>query len=444
MISITDGLMDWVHCMALRDSLYTLVQTLAVPVLFARLWQRGRRNPDYRLRWAERLGRVPTPSVPEGPVVWVHAVSVGEALAAHSLIQALRPHWPGVQFLVTTTTPTGSALVQQWSPQVLHQYLPFDVPALLKPLFQHYQPVALLLMETELWPNVVAMAQARQVPVVLCNARLSERSARGYRRLGRLIQPTFARLDAVLAQTVADAERFSRCGVRSEALQVVGNLKMDSALSAAEQAQWAESRVLLGSRPVWIAGSIHAEEEPVVWAALAQTLAELPELCVIWAPRHSERFVPVFEQLTAQGYAVTRRSQNEPPPRSGGVWLLDTLGELKGCYGLAQVALVGGSWGNTGGHNPIEPARLGVPVLMGPSRFNFRAASDALEHAGALREASAAEVPQRLLDWLTHSAARKQASLAAQAVVRDNQGATARQVAALCQRLTSLTQDASA
>lgn len=428
--------------MALRDTLYTFVQTLAVPVLLARLWQRGRRNLDYRRRWPERLGRVPSHAPVQQPLVWVHAVSVGEAMAAHSLIQALRLCWPQVQFLVTTTTPTGSALVQQWQPQVLHQYLPFDVPALLKPLFKHYQPVALLLMETEVWPNLIALAQTRQVPVALCNARLSARSARGYQRFSGLTRPTFARLDGVLAQTSADAKRLVGCGVRPEAVQVTGNLKMDSTLSDQEQALLVEFKARLANRPVWLAGSIHAEEEAVVLAALAHTLKHCPEVCVMWAPRHAERFAPVFNQLIAEGYAVTRRSQGEPPPEQGGVWLLDTLGELKWCYGLAQVALVGGSWGNTGGHNPIEPASLGVPVLMGPSRFNFKAVAEALEAAGALRQATATEVPERLMHWLTDANARQQASLAAQAVVRDNQGATARHVAALCQWLPSLTQDA--
>lgn len=428
--------------MALRDTLYTVVQTLAVPVLLGRLWQRGRGNPDYRLRWGERLGQVPAFAAVKPPLVWVHAVSVGEAMAAHSLIQALRAHWPQVQFLVTTTTPTGSALVQQWQPQVLHQYLPFDVPRLLQPLFQHYQPVALLLMETELWPNLLTLAQAQGVPVALCNARLSERSARGYQRFSGFTRPSFTRLNCVLAQTTADAERLVGCGVRPETVQTTGNLKMDSTLSAAEQAQLAEFKAQLAHRPVWLAGSIHAEEELVVLAALAHTLKQCPDLCVIWAPRHAERFAPVFDQLQAQGYAVTRRSQGEPPPEQGGVWLLDTLGELKWGYGLAQVALVGGSWGNTGGHNPIEPASLGVPVLMGPSRFNFKAVAEVLEAAGALREASATEVPDRLMHWLIDHSARQQASLAAQAVVRDNQGATARQVAALCQWLPNLTQDA--
>lgn len=410
---------------------YSFLHTLALPLFFVRLWRRSAANPDYRRRWRERLGRPAVSPLRNQRLVWVHAVSVGESMAARSLIDTWRESMPDVQFLVTTTTPTGSALVREWEPHVLHQYMPFDLVSMHRSLFLHYRPSLLVLMETEVWPNLIWLANRTETPVALANARLSERSARGYRRFGSLSQPTFAGLSRVLAQTEQDAERLRTVGARPERTEVTGSIKYDIHLSEAERLAQAELKERLSDRPMMVAGSLHPGEEEVVINAYRSLLMVYPRLILVVAPRHQERFEPMAQLLRDRNLAFARRSLDEVPESSQSVWLLDTLGELKLFYGLARIALVGGSWVDRGCHNPLEPAMQGVPVVTGPSVFNFSEAVRLLDEAGALRQTSARDLYKVLLEWLGDDEARQRAGDAGRAVVAANQGATQRQVAAL-------------
>lgn len=414
--------------------LYSVLHYALLPLVFARLWHRSAKQPAYRARWSERLGRPVCQVDPEQPVLWIHAVSVGESMAAESLVRALRKQVPGMQILVTTTTPTGSALVQQWTDPVLHQYMPVDLPPMLNPLFATYRPRALILMETEVWPNLVAVAQAHQVPVVLANARMSEKSARGYQRLPALTRPAFAGLTQVLAQAPADAERFTALG--APRVEVLGSIKYDIALDAQMQARLADLQQWVSKRRIIVAGSTHPGEEALILDAVMPLRQVYPDLLLVLAPRHPDRCADVSQLLTQRGIEFCRRSAQQTPQRKQTVWLLDTLGELSLFYGLADIALVGGSWIPRGSHNPLEPVLFGVPVLTGESVFNFATINEGLRTAGALRRVTRLELGKAIHTWLRDDEARQRAGAAGRQVLLDNQGATERQATAIARLLS--------
>ncbi|WLD57548.1 lipid IV(A) 3-deoxy-D-manno-octulosonic acid transferase [Salinispirillum sp. LH 10-3-1] len=413
--------------------LYSILYYLLLPLVFARLWRRAAKVPAYRKRWSERLGRPVCTVAVDQPLIWIHAVSVGESMAAESLTKALRQQCPDIQVLVTTTTPTGSELVQQWAEPVLHQYMPVDLPPMLNPLFDAYQPKVLVLMETEVWPNLVAIAQERAVPMVLANGRMSEKSARGYARFSGLTRPAFAGLAQVLAQAPADAERFVALGAPN--VEVMGSIKYDIVLDGQTQARLDDLRQWVTKRRIVVAGSTHPGEEDIILDAVTQLSQVYPELLLVLAPRHPDRFAEVSKKLELRGIDYCRRSAGQTPQRKQAVWLLDTLGELSVFYGLADIALVGGSWNPRGSHNPLEPALFGVPVITGESVFNFAAINEALRAAGALQRVSKAHLSKALLDWLKDDAARQQAGAAGRRVLAENQGATERQAASIAQLL---------
>lgn len=414
--------------------LYSVLHYALLPLVFARLWHRSAKQPAYRARWSERLGRPVCQVDPEQPVLWIHAVSVGESMAAESLVRALRKQVPGMQILVTTTTPTGSALVQQWTDPVLHQYMPVDLPPMLNPLFATYRPRALILMETEVWPNLVAVAQAHQVPVVLANARMSEKSARGYQRLPALTRPAFAGLTQVLAQAPTDAERFTALG--APRVEVLGSIKYDIALDAQMQARLADLQQWVSKRRIIVAGSTHPGEEALILDAVMPLRQVYPDLLLVLAPRHPDRCADVSQLLTQRGIEFCRRSAQQTPQRKQAVWLIDTLGELSLFYGLADIALVGGSWIPRGSHNPLEPVLFGVPVLTGESVFNFATINEGLRTAGALRRVTRPELGKAIHTWLRDDEARQRAGAAGRQVLLDNQGATERQATAIARLLS--------
>lgn len=416
--------------------LYSALFYLLLPLVFARLWRRAAKMPAYRKRWSERLGRPVCVIAPGRPLIWIHAVSVGESMAAEALTKALRQQCPDIQVMVTTTTPTGSELVQQWAEPVLHQYMPVDLPPMLKPLFNAYQPKVLVLMETEVWPNLVAIAQSRDVPVVLANARLSEKSARGYRCFPALTRPAFAGLSYVLAQAPADATRFKALGAQK--VDVVGSIKYDISVDGQTQARLDDLKQWVTKRRVIVAGSTHPGEEDLVLDVVTQLRQVYPELLLVLAPRHPDRFNEVSKKLELRGIDFCRRSAGQTPQRKQAVWLLDTLGELNMFYGLADIALVGGSWNPRGSHNPLEPVLFGVPVITGESVFNFAAINEALLEAGALQRVPKAALSKALLLWLKDGAARQQAGAAGRRVLAENQGAAERQATLIAQCLLSV------
>ncbi|HTT08800.1 MAG TPA: lipid IV(A) 3-deoxy-D-manno-octulosonic acid transferase [Gammaproteobacteria bacterium] len=404
--------------------LYTLSFYLALPFLLLRLGFLGWRHRGYWRRLPERFGFAPY-SPPGAITLWIHAVSVGEFLAALPLINALQSKYPNHRILITTMTPTGADMVRQkLGGVVTHAYMPFDVPGAVARFLVRTRPALCVLMETELWPNLLAACAGRRVPVLLANARLSAISARGYARFASL---THAMLSAVTAaaQTVEDAVRLQTLGAAQ--ITVTGNLKYDQPLDPDAiklGREWRERNA--AARPVWIAASTHAGEEEIVLAAHGQIRRRYPDCLLILVPRHSNRAAAVTTIAERRGFRVQRHSRSEESGDSA-VHVVDVLGRLILFYAAADVAFVGGSLVPTGGHNLLEPAALGLPVLCGPYAFNFVEARHLLKEAGGLESVTdATMLAQAVMRLLSDPLARRVRGRAAAAVVEANRGATNR------------------
>lgn len=414
----------------MNRTLYTFLFHLGLPLIAVRLWLRARKAPAYRQRIGERFA-VGLPTMQRGGI-WVHAVSVGESIAAAPMIRALLKQYPDLPITVTCMTPTGSERIKAMfadEPRIQHCYLPYDLPWAAGRFLDHVQPRLGIIMETELWPNHIHQCAKRRIPVMLANARLSERSARGYGRFARLTRPMLAEMSGFAVQTETEARRFLELGARPECVTVTGSIKFD--LSIDPQLPVAASRLreewLATERPVWIAASTHAGEDESVLAAHRQVLSSYSDALLILVPRHPERFNSVNDLCQQQGFATVRRSTSQPVMPATSVLLGDTMGELLFLYALADVAFVGGSLVPNGGHNLLEPAALDKPVLSGPHLFNFLEIAAMLRSAGALEEvsdaAALATAVQRLID---QPAAAKAMADAGLGVMKANQGALQR------------------
>lgn len=412
----------------MNRTLYTLLFHLALPVVLVRLLWRARRAPAYSKRIGERFAAGLPEFQPGG--IWVHAVSVGESIAAAPMIRELRARYPQLPITVTCMTPTGSERIRAlFGDTVQHCYLPYDLPWAASRFLRRLQPRLAVVMETELWPNHIHQCARRGIPVALANARLSERSARGYARFARLTAPMLAELSLIAAQTEAEAERFRRLGARAAAVTVTGSIKFDLSVDPAllQQAEALRQAWSASARPIWIGASTHTGEDEILLAAHRQLLVTHPNALLILVPRHPERFGSVYELCRKQGFATVRRSLAEPPQSGTQVVLGDTMGELLFLYALADVAFVGGSLVPTGGHNLLEPAALGKPVLTGPHVFNFLDIAAQLRDAGALKEIDSAPGLAEAVEALWEDGARAaQVRDAGYRVLKNNQGALGR------------------
>ena len=388
--------------------LYSLVLHLAFPVTLYHLVWRGMRQREYLRRWTERYGWIED-KLDLHDTLWVHAVSVGEVLAARPLVDALLARHPERPLLVTTITPTGSERVRAiWGDRVHHVYLPYDLRAMVRRFLDRARPALAVIVETEIWLNLYVECGRRGIPLVMVNARLSQRSLRGYLPVQGLAKLAMRAVRLVAAQSSADATRLARIGADPARIHVAGNLKYDLAIPAGLDAQAATWRAAWGAaRPVWIAASTHPPEEAAVVALHQRVLAAHPDALLLWAPRHPERFGPVAQALAEAGLAVaTRRGEGLPGPAHQ-VFVIDTLGELLGFFAAADVAFVAGSLCDVGGHNVLEPAALGVPSVVGPHTFNFAEATRRLRDAGALVQAAdAAALGKEVLALLANPARR--------------------------------------
>ncbi|WP_339343849.1 lipid IV(A) 3-deoxy-D-manno-octulosonic acid transferase [uncultured Alcanivorax sp.] len=404
-------------------TLYSFLWYLLLPFLFLRLWLRGRKAPAYRLRWKERMAWGYRPGTLKNSL-WVHAVSVGETLAAAPLIERLLADYPDVPLLVTTTTPTGSERVQAlFGDRVTHVYCPWELPTALTRFMRAFDPQLVIVLETELWPNLCAAVKRHGAKLMLMNGRLSEKSYRGYGKLPRLIRPMMARFDALAVQTQVEAERYMALGAWPERVYPIGSVKFDMTLDTAVKQAASQLRVSFGDRPVWIAASTHPGEDAPVLAAHKTLRAQKPDALLILVPRHPERFDGVADQVREAGLSVARRSQQEPAADAA-VYLADTMGELLMLFGACDVAFVGGSLVPVGGHNLLEPAAWEKPVLTGPHLHNFTAIAQLLDEAGGLSVVDSGEaLGDKLQALMSDPDQCARQGQAAAAVVEANRGA---------------------
>ena len=406
---------------------YTLLYYLLLPVVFARLLWRARKAPLYRKRWGERLGFFKAPLQTNG--LWLHSVSVGETIAAAPLIKQIQQSYPDLPITITTMTPTGSERVTAlFGDSVFHVYVPYDTPSAVGRFLKKVRPKLALIMETELWPNLIHQCSRQQVPVLIANARLSARSAKGYGRFPKLTQPMLQQVSCIAAQAEADGQRFVELGLEPQKLQVTGSIKFDIQVSSELLVDAQQLRSQWGvERPVWVAASTHHGEDEPILQVFKALLQHYPQALLVLVPRHPERFADVAQLCRSQGFDVAVRSQQQPVSADTQILLADTMGELMLFYAVSDIAFVGGSLVPTGGHNFLEPAALGVPVLAGPHVFNFTEISRLLVDAGGMCqletvEQLAAEV-RRLMD---QSDERQKMGEAARSVVQNNGGAQQR------------------
>jgi len=407
--------------------IYDLLLYLALPFALLRLLWRSRRLPAYRERWGERLGSYGGADL--GARVWVHAVSVGEVQAAQPVIRHLLDHYPGTGVMVTTTTPTGSARLRAlFEHRVRHVYVPYDLKPAVERFLDAVAPRLVLVMETEVWPNMLRACERRGIPVILANARLSQRSAQGYARLGRFARETFARFTVIAAQAQADATRFMELGAPPDRVQVTGSIKFDLHLPASLREQAEVMRRLWGSeRPVWVAASTHEGEEEQLLAVHRRVCAEVPEALLVLVPRHPDRFERVAGLIAREGLTLARRSKHQPCTTQTAIFLGDTMGELQVFLAAADIAFIGGSLVKVGGHNLLEAAAVGVPAVIGPHSFNFATITRLMVEEGAAAQvADAAGLTRQLCTWLTDAAERARIGENALRVLAENRGALPR------------------
>jgi len=418
--------------MAMLRFFYSSIYFCAIPALLLRLLWRSRRNLSYRHGLSQRLGF--SPRLPKKRTLWLHAVSLGESVAASPLIKQLITRFPDYNLLISNTTATGHDYIKNnFGQQVAYCYLPFDLPFTVARFFQRNRIVAGIIMETELWPNLMHYAKRHAIPMVLANARLSERSAKQYGRIPTTARSMLNSLSTVVAQSNDDAQRFASLGLDSQRLLVGGNLKFDLELDPSLSTEAALLRQDWHSvaRPCVIAASTHEGEEAAVLQSFAKVRQQLPNALLILVPRHPERFARVKQLCLQQGFTLAQRSLQQNP-KDTAVYLGDTMGELKLLYASADVAFVGGTLMPIGGHNLIEPAALGLAVVCGPHTENCSDIANTLQRHRALNVVqNAAALGDTLLELLQNPSMRQLYADNAKKVVEQSKGALQRHMDAI-------------
>ena len=405
-------------------ALYTALLYLLAPLVLLRLAWRGLRSPEYRQCWSERFGAI-HPAVGER-VIWVHAVSVGEVQAAESMIRALLDRYPQYSILMTTVTATGAAHVAElFDAEVAHVYAPYDLPDVVSRFIDRVRPQLAIVMETELWPNLFRACRRRNVPLLLVNARLSDKSLAGYRRFRKLIGKTLEAVTQIAARTPLDAERFRELGADPDRIRVSGNLKFEQHLPAGLFEKAALLRQEWGmNRHVWVAGSTHEGEDELILDVFREIRKTVPDCLLVLVPRHPQRFTAVADLCRRRGYRSVLRSERLPCEPDTAVFIGDSMGELLMFYAAADVAFVGGSLVDAGGHNMLEPAALGIPVVTGPHVENFSGVCELLLTAGACRQVmNAAELQETVRGWLQDADERHRVGARGREAIEQNRGA---------------------
>ena len=406
--------------------LYTVLYLHLLPFVILRLFWRSLKAPGYRKRIGERFAGIPTRKSDQ-PLLWVHAVSVGESIAATPMVKRWMEQHPQWQVCITTTTPTGSDRVKAaFGDSVLHYYLPYDVPSMMMRFLQRLNPSALVIMETELWPNLLAVCEQKKLPTLLINGRMSERSCRGYQKLSALTQPMFKQLTAIAAQSEQDAERFIALGAPSATVDVTGSIKFDVHISDAVHARCdaLQRQLQINGRRVLVFASTHPGEDEQLVPVIQRIHQRDPSFLAIIVPRHPERFSTVYSLCEKHRLNVVKLTEERIISRDTSVVLGDTMGDMLAIYGLADACLVGGSLINHGGHNFLEPAAWGIPIFTGPHVFNFQAIADQLSQAKGLVMVDDHYAVERLLiEWLEAPEHYLSVGSAAKTVLENNRGA---------------------
>jgi 3-deoxy-D-manno-octulosonic-acid transferase len=414
---------------------YTFLLWLLLPYVFFHLFWRARKQVAYLNHIPERFGFYTAKS--DKPVIWLHTVSVGETRAAASLVQRLQTTYPDHQLLLTHTTPTGrEASEQLYGDKVMRVYLPYDYPFAVKRFLRHFRPRTGVLLETEIWPNLIHHSRLAKVPLLLLNARLSEKSFARYSRFPNLSLASLCQLQSVSAQTEEDASRLRKLGTQN--ISVMGNLKYDIEPPPAMLTIGKQLRNLFGSdRPVFLAASTREGEEEILLEALKQL--DVPALLIVIVPRHPQRFDVVAALLTKKNFQFQRRSENRPVAPQTQVVLGDSMGEMFGYYAACDTAFIGGSLLSYGGQNLIEACAVGKPVIIGPHTYNFSQASNlAVDGGAAMRVKDVNELVANLQELLAHPQRMVQMGEAGLTFVKANQGATDRAMAIIAQQIARL------
>jgi 3-deoxy-D-manno-octulosonic-acid transferase len=421
-------------------SLYTLLIYLATPLVLLYLFLRGLRSADYFKRWPERFARFDPPQQTGGIVV--HAVSMGEVNAASMLVQELALRFPNDPLYLTTLTPTGSARIRAlFGNTVFHVYAPLDMPGAVRRFLNRVRPRLLIIMETEIWPNLYHEAAARSIPILIANARISERSIGGYRRFRRLTGSALRKVTRIGAQSPVDRERLLEIGARDSQITVTGNMKFDVHMPPSLIEQGEAIRAAWGTqRRVLVAGSTHEGDEQALLAAFTRLLPGFPDTLLVLVPRHPERFARTAQLARQAGLTVSLRSAGMICPAGTQCFVVDSMGELLRFYAACDIAFVGGSLEAIGGHNVLEPAALAKPVVIGPHTANFAEITDQLLGCGAaMRVADDAELEAALSRLLSEPEERDWMGRAGFELVRSGQGAVARTLEIIEEVLTPAT-----
>jgi 3-deoxy-D-manno-octulosonic-acid transferase len=403
---------------------YSIILYLIQPIIVARLFWRSLKTPAHRDRFIQRYGFVS--NIPEG-CLWIHAVSVGETIASEVMVKRLQQQYPEFALLITSTTTTGSAQVKKtFGDSVYQAYVPYDLPGSVARFIAKVKPLQCIIMETELWPNLISGCAKNNVPVVIANARLSQKSKRGYERFAAITKPMLQKISCVAVQTDIEKQRFMSLGLPNDRVEVCGSIKYDIALTdkVTSQAEQWRDQWQVKDRPVWIGASTHKGEDEILLQAHQALLAQFNNALLILVPRHPERFESVYKLCQNADLSVARRSNNETVADGCQVLLADTMGELMALYGTANVAFIGGSLVANGGHNMLEAAVWGLPILSGSSVFNFTEIAEKLITAGGMKTtASATEISAQLVKLFSDAGYAKEMGDAAARLQDSNRGA---------------------
>lgn len=410
-------------------TLYRIALYFALPVVMIRLLYRASRNKHYLSKIPQRFGFNLLLPKDDGYSngIWIHAVSVGEVNAAVPLVKNLQDSFPDKAITITTMTPTGAERVRKvFADSVQHCYLPYDYPGAIKRFLNVLQPQLAMVMETEIWPNLIHECHSRQIPMIYTNVRLSARSHKGYLRFKKLFAPTLKKVSGFAAQAKADAERLIDIGANADTVEVTGSIKFEMTLPASvTEAAQSVRRELGWERPIWVAGSTHEGEEAQVIDAYLKARKQIENLLLVLVPRHPERFSAVFKLATQYGCKTVLRSQsNTKIPQATEIYVADTMGDLTLLIAASDVAFIGGSLVSVGGHNVLEACAAGVAVMFGTYMFNFQEISDLVLAKGAgIQVMDSDELCEVVVKWLNDPIIRNQYGSAGRALIEENKGA---------------------